>query len=223
MRILLLVHRYLGVLVGLLMVLWCLSGFVMMYQGYPRLTEPERLQGLQPLRWHAAAGARPAAQTLDRALPDATTLTGFRVEMLAGRPALLTLERTGRSRLLDLQTGQRLDPIDAITALKVAAAYGSGHALAGRPRDLGLIADDQWTVEGAARRGPVYHIGFDDPARTELYVAARTGEAVQVTTHHARFWSWLGAVPHWLYPLALRRNGALWDQIVVCTSLAALF
>jgi hypothetical protein len=35
-------HRYLGVAVGLLMVMWFLSGIVMMYVGLPRVTDEER-------------------------------------------------------------------------------------------------------------------------------------------------------------------------------------
>ena len=42
-RGLIVLHRYLGVAVGLVMTVWCLSGFVMMYSGYPCLTEAERL------------------------------------------------------------------------------------------------------------------------------------------------------------------------------------
>src|SRR6187431_378732 len=49
LRLLLIVHRYLAVAVGLLMALWCLSGFVMLYQDYPQLTRAEQLQGLEPL------------------------------------------------------------------------------------------------------------------------------------------------------------------------------
>ena len=32
-RLLLLVHRYLGIAIGVIVALWCLSGFVMMYEG----------------------------------------------------------------------------------------------------------------------------------------------------------------------------------------------
>jgi hypothetical protein len=200
------------------MVLWCLSGFVMMYQGYPRLTPADRLQGLAPLRLGAATDT-----AASRSLSDEAVLRGFRIEMLAGSPVLLAQQGFGAPRLIDLQSGRPIERVDSAAALKVAADYAAGHALAARPVDLGLIDDDQWTVEGAARRGPVYHIRFNDPAGTELYIAARTGEAVQVTTRRERFWSYLGAVPHWLYPTALRRNGALWDQIVVWTSLAGVF
>ena len=45
LRLLLFVHRYLAVAVGLLMALWCLSGFVMLYQGYPELTSARAAAG----------------------------------------------------------------------------------------------------------------------------------------------------------------------------------
>ena len=38
-RLILLLHRYLGIAVGALMVMWCLSGIVMMYVSYPALRE----------------------------------------------------------------------------------------------------------------------------------------------------------------------------------------
>ncbi len=45
----------------------------------------------------------------------------------------------------------------------------------------------------------------------------------QATTRKLRILGWLGAVPHWLYPTVLRQNGALWNQIVVWTSIAGVF
>ena len=45
-RLLVLVHRYLGIVFGLIVALWCLSGFVMMYVQYPDLNEWEYLTGL---------------------------------------------------------------------------------------------------------------------------------------------------------------------------------
>ena len=36
------VHRYVGVVLGVIMTLWCLSGFVMMYQPFPT---PRRKSG----------------------------------------------------------------------------------------------------------------------------------------------------------------------------------
>ena len=55
MRLILIIHRYLAVAVGLLMTLWCLSGFVMMYQSFPELSNEQRLNGLEPLELSAWA------------------------------------------------------------------------------------------------------------------------------------------------------------------------
>jgi len=51
-RLILLLHRYLGIAVGVLMVMWCLSGVVMMYHGYPVLREGDRLAHLEPIAWN---------------------------------------------------------------------------------------------------------------------------------------------------------------------------
>ncbi len=48
-QFLLLVHRYLGILIGWLVALWCLTGFVMMYVQYPELGEDEYRAGLTGL------------------------------------------------------------------------------------------------------------------------------------------------------------------------------
>src|SRR5258708_4565686 len=51
-RLILLLHRYLGIAVGVLMVMWCLSGVVMMYHRYPVLREGDRLAHLEPIAWN---------------------------------------------------------------------------------------------------------------------------------------------------------------------------
>ena len=64
------------------MVPWRLSGFVMMYQGYPKLVAPDRREGLPVLR------LTPIQARGGGVLPDNARLTGFRLEMMAGRPVL---------------------------------------------------------------------------------------------------------------------------------------
>jgi len=48
-RFLFVSHRYLGIGVGLLMVMWCLSGIVMMYVSFPELDAQSRRGGLARL------------------------------------------------------------------------------------------------------------------------------------------------------------------------------
>ncbi len=50
-RALVIIHRYLGIAVGLLILSWFFSGTVMMYVGFPRPAREERLRGLPPIAW----------------------------------------------------------------------------------------------------------------------------------------------------------------------------
>jgi PepSY-associated TM region len=210
-RVLLLLHRYLGIAVGVLMVMWCLSGVVMMYVSYPSLGEGDRLRHLEPLEW---TGCCKISEAL---LSDAGE---FQVEMLAGRPVLNAVNGSMR-RPIDLRTGVAVEGVTALQAAAIAGAFGTGTAT---PTLLGLIDHDQWTVAGGfdAQR-PLYHFALGDEARTEVYVSSVTGRALQVTTAHERFWNWLGSVPHWLYFTQLRRHASLWSQVVIYTSLIGCF
>src|SRR5688572_16347038 len=111
MKVILLVHRYLAIGVGLLMVLWCLSGFVMMYQSYPELSTEQRLNGLAPLELGQCCDV--TALELDAA----ASAPGFRIEMLLGDPVLrLAGGRPGAAPVTNLRTGQ---PLPMLTEAQV--------------------------------------------------------------------------------------------------------
>lgn len=222
MRAILLIHRYLAVAVGLLMVLWCLSGFVMMYQSFPRLEPEQQLAGLAPLELENCCNLGEVELGQDGPLP------AFRLEMLLGDPILrfngfAVRGPNGTSSALNLRTGEPLAELSPEQVLSVAQQFGRGNAIPGEARSLGLVDIDQWTLQTARRNAPTWHFAFDDPAHTEIYVSARTGEVFQKTTRRERVLSWFGAIPHWLYPTVLRQNGALWTEIVVWTSVAGTF
>jgi hypothetical protein len=214
-RWLFLLHRYLGISVGALMVMWCGSGVVMMYVSYPQLGEPGRLRHLAPIAWSACC------RISRDVLADDASVSEFQIEMLGDRAALF-LRSAGRPRLIELATGVSIDRISHAQAAAVARRY-TGDA-AREPRLQGLIDEDQWTIAGDfdADR-PLYRFSMDDERRTELYVSSVTGRAVQLTTARERFWSRLGAVPHWLYFTGLRRHAMLWTQVMIATSLIACF
>ena len=68
------VHRYVGVVLGVIMTVWCLSGFVMMYQGYPATTPEERQAGLETLDLTRCCA--------DLGVDGEATAMAYRVEML---------------------------------------------------------------------------------------------------------------------------------------------
>jgi hypothetical protein len=215
-RQLFLLHRYLGIAVGALMVVWCLSGVVMMYVGYPQLEEGIRLEHLPAIDWAECS------KVGDDSLGDTESVSDFRIEMLGGHP-VLQLRAPGRRRLIDLDTGASITRISPQQAGSVAKAFTDGVNQTA-PRLIGTVDYDQWTVSGEyGMDRPLYRFGLDDAAGTEIYISSTTGQAVQRTTRGERFWNWLGAVPHWLYFTKLRRNPSVWADIVIVSSLLGCF
>ncbi|QTD45126.1 PepSY domain-containing protein [Ottowia testudinis] len=212
-RWLYLLHRWLGVLLALFMAMWFISGVVMMYVGYPKLDEAERLAALPPL--DAARCCATEVQTLTRA---PATLRGARLVSVAGAPRWV-LTHTGREvRALDAVTGEPIATVTGAHALAAAQAFMPGVAA----WHEGTLDEDAWTHSKAldAHR-PLHRIQMADAAQTVLYVSSRSGEVVRDASRTERAWNWVGAWIHWLYPF---RGGALdayWHDIVVYGSIAA--
>jgi uncharacterized iron-regulated membrane protein len=213
-RVLLLLHRYLGIAVGALMVMWCVSGVVMMYVSYPELGETARLRHLPPIDWNRCCkiGAEALAEPL--------AAGDISIQMLGDRPVLQT--RMQR-RPIDLSKGSPVERISPEEAAAVARRFEQ-EGTSAAPRLDAVIDYDAWTVSGdfAADR-PLYRFELGDGARTVVYVSGTTGRAVQATTGRQRFWNWLGSIPHWLYFTELRHRTGLWTQVVIAASLTGVF
>lgn len=205
-------HRYLGVAVGLLMLMWCLSGAVMLFVPYPSLGDAERLAALPPIDWsHCCA--------FGETVPPDARIEAATLEDLGGAPVLRLRLEDGR-RMVELASGQDVDHASAGTARQAAARFCGACAVV----SVTPVTRDQWTVTGAFNRDrPFWRVRLGDGRGTDIYVSSRSGEAVQKTTAAGRGLNWAGAVPHWLYPTILRQDGRLWTQVVIWTSLLGLF
>ncbi len=77
------------------------------------------------------------------------------------------------------------------------------------------IEYDQWVVSNKFDfYRPFYRIDFDDKDKTSIYISSRNAQVLQQTTQSQRGWNYVGAVIHWIYPTALRKHWAAWDQLV---------
>lgn len=227
LRALLVVHRWMGVIIGSVLTLWCLTGFVMLFVDYPRLLPAEQLRGLSPL--HLPVGARLAQIAM---APD-TRLASARLEMVAGKPVLRVVPEKSDGRAIwqmraspqsyDLGSGAQLAPLSREDLDKVGTEFGRNVGIDGAVAAITPVSVDQWTVQAFRANRPLYRVDYADAAGSTAYIAGLTGELVQKTTRFERFWGWLGAVPHWLYPTVLRQNQAAWSQVVIWTSLTGCF
>ena len=204
-------HRYVGVVMGLLMLMWFLSGVVMLFVHWPEVRDEDRAAGLAPIAWGSCCHFGD--------IQPPQVVVGAVVEDLAGRPVLRF-----DGQVLDLTTGEPVHHVSVAQAAIVAQGYAHAHGLHGTPGMPERVERDQWTVTGYFdKRRPFLTFHFNDWARTDIYVSAHTGQVAQVVDRWDRFLNWLGPIPHWLYPSILRADTKLWTQVVVWTSLIGTF
>lgn len=206
-------HRWLGIGIGLLVLLWFGSGIVMMYVPYPELTEQERMAWLAPLDpalVRTDAGAAWQATTLP-GTPDAV-----RLNTVDGRPAW-HFQQDKRWHAVWADSGAPL-----VVDERLAASSARAVAPAAQAQAIDVIELDQWSFGAVRVHQPLFRVTLDDAAGSMLYVSGRTGELVRDTTRSERAWNWAGSIIHWLYITPLRKNGEAWRQAVMWTSGVAL-
>jgi hypothetical protein len=211
-KFLILAHRYLGIVLSLMFVMWFVTGIGMIYsRGMPRLTPQTRLSRLDPIDFSAV-----------RLSPSQAVEKG-NLRRPEGRVTLLTVDgrpayRFGASATVYADTGDYMTGIDSKGATRVAAKFlqvpQEKVHFAGE-----LTAPDQWTLT-LARQLPLYRMTVDDNAHTEIYVSPETAEVAQVTTRASRALAWVSAIPHFLY-LAPIRMSSQWAPLMTWIPAAA--
>jgi PepSY-associated transmembrane protein len=210
-RILILLHRYLGIPLSVLFVLWFVTGIAMMYVGgMPALDAKARLERL-PVLDIAAVNLTPAEAA-------ARAERGFgqvRLTTILGRPAYRFDSLYGSATVF-ADDGAALSRVNVETAKSVAAKFLNADA-----KDLSLIATvdrpDQWTLL-LGRELPLYKLAVNDDAGTQVYVSPETAEVRLVTTQRTRALAWVATIPHWFYITPLRVNQPAWYWTVVIAS-----
>jgi uncharacterized iron-regulated membrane protein len=205
-------HRWAGVVLSALVLLWFLSGAVLHFVGFPKLTSEDRLAHEEPISQDRVLVAPAAIEGVANA-------DGLRLISVAGRPVYIESRSGGLPVAVAADTGKVLPLFPASTAWDIAGRFGHAPVQAvSRP-----IEYDQWVVpQDFDPWRPMYRVRLGDAMGTELYVSARTGEVVQATTSRQRAWNWCGAIVHWIYLTPLRKSPSRWDITVWWISLAAL-
>ena len=210
-RAVIVVHRWLGVALCLLFLLWFPSGIGMMYWDFPAVTAGDRLDRspaldpsairLTPVEAYDASGqSQPPSEV--------------RLNTFDGRPVYRF--RAGRGEtLVYADTGTRHTAVATDVAARIASAWVKQPAAAATITTLDDA--DQWTVQGSFRsQRPLAK--FSWPNGEQVYVSPASGEIVQYTTSASRLGAYLGPIPHWIYFTPLRKHQPVWSQLVIWTS-----
>lgn len=211
-RGLIFVHRWMGVALCLLFLLWFASGIGMMYWEYPLIMPEDRLAHTEAL--DAAKIRISPAEAYARLGADMPPPVAARLSMFNGRPAYKF--GTGADQLMVYaDNGEAQTEFPPELTRRIAAEWTRQPEAAAREDQNAPV--DQWTVyEGFQELKPLRKYSWPDGE--QVYVSGENGEVVQYTTRASRLGAYLGPIPHWLYFTPLRKNSARWTRLVIWAS-----
>src|SRR4029453_8050495 len=191
------VHRWLGVVLSVLFLVWFLSGIGLMYWDFPSVRLEDRLERapaldassirLSPADAAARVGASQGAPAL---------LTTF-----DGRPAYRFGAGRGRQAIVYADTGEPQHEVSKAMVDRIASAWSRQAIAIARVESVDEV--DQWTVQvRLSDVKPLWRYSWPDGQ--QVYVSQASGDVVQFTTTASRWGAYVGAIPHWLYFTPLR-------------------
>ena len=210
-KIMLSLHRITGTIIALFFAMWFLTGLVLLYHSYPRLSDSD-IHGHQ--------------ETLSDSLPDVEKLTSSFGDSLKG----LTIREFQAQTLADISladttitlcadSASTLKPVTFHTAMQVARQWVN--APVGRVDTLYERA--QWILYSRYEDNlPIYRFFFNDHEQHQLYMDKQTAEVLQLTNRDSRFWAWVGAIPHKLYFPLIRKDADVWKWTITIGGLFCL-
>jgi uncharacterized iron-regulated membrane protein len=242
-RLLFTAHRWLGIALGLFMLLWFASGLAMLYAGPSMLPAEERLAHADALHaepgwlslgeaWTASAAQRAAAGHAGHAHHAMAEKSGghasrrpageagigeARLVSQASEPVWLVDDERGvRYALSALDGGLRQTGPER--AVAIARAWSGGDT-----RFVETFDSDRGTrMSHFDLYRPFHRIALDDAAGTELLVSARTGEVVRAATATDRALRLAGGWLHFFRPLDDLGLSASRKDVLTWTALAGV-
>lgn len=205
-------HRYLGLLLAPMVLLWSFSGLVLMYVPFPELTEDKRVLLLPPLKLEQCCDK----EFYHSIIP--ANVKAVSLETLNRQAVIKVTDAENNLQIYSLNSLALFPDIDQTLARSISQ-IASDLSI----KQIDLIEMDQWTIYSTYNKHrPLYRVSFNDDEATELYVSSKTGEVVQLTTRFQRNWSWVGTVAHWLYPTFLKQYPKFWYGLFVGLALLSL-
>ena len=156
-------HLWAGLLLGVQIILWMLSGVVMTWFHISLVRGETSAFSAPPPELRAIAYASPGG-----VIAQADGATSVRLRMFLNRP-VYEVRAVGEPALFDASTGERISPITEEMARAVATQdyVGEGEIVA-----VALMSEPPHEYRGAT---PVWRADFDDALTTRLYISPSTG------------------------------------------------
>ena len=204
-------HRWISIALCLMFAAWFASGIVMIYVPFPSLSDGDRIERSEFVDTSDIT-------SLSESFKAAEINIASRIRLLQyqERPILVVEGDSSKVVAVFADSSELVPKFTVENSRDIAEKFSDSPIIAVSDQ----IMYDQWVVHDRFDPyRPFFRVDLDDEDRTHLYVSTKTTEVHQKTNRQQRLWNYFGAVIHWIYPTVIRKDWALWDQLVWWVSL----
>lgn len=201
-KILFAVHKYLGIALSILFVIWFISGFVMMFSSFPKAQKEAYAKKNSPI-----------TENID--LKKIETGKSIVIQKRLKNLEIVREDSAGKKTILSYPSLKPIGSYGLQSCIEMAKACTQSEVT-----KVETINDfDMWIPWMYLKEHfPIYKCWMNDGKGTVMYLSSKTGQIVQETNSHNRFWSYFGAIPHWVYIKQLRLHIDSWKNTVIALS-----
>lgn len=195
-------HRILGSILSLVFVIWFVSGFVMIYSGFPHASKKKSFERQETLGKYK--------HLIQDYKEDTIAPQYLKLEIHHGKPYYSYKKQWIDATTLSTVASFSTSAIDSLILTDYGASITSKE----------ILTDfDSWIPwEHFQDYFPIHKYYLNDDKKTEVYLSQKTGKVVQETTARKRWFARFGAIPHWFYYKSLRLKQDLWATVVIWLS-----
>jgi uncharacterized iron-regulated membrane protein len=170
------IHKWVGLVIGIQVLLWAISGAAMALLDMDEVAGGEMVERA-PLPLPSPGAGWPRVQSALAGRP----VGNISIRQLPGGAAIQAATPEG-VRLFDAATGEPVT-IDGARATAIASA-----AYPGRPAVTRVTALKELTLPVRTRELPIWQVDFRDAANSSYYVSGSTGELLERRNDTWRWW-----------------------------------
>lgn len=207
-------HRVIGTIICLFLLMWFISGLVLLYHPFHDVSKSEIYEHMDVL-----PDSLPCIGTIISEFPiSEKDIKNINVSYFQDQ-VLFQIKTKDSTYAISEDNKYLRKPITETTILSIAKNWNTSPI-----SKIDTLYDREiWIMYSRYENEmPIYKLYFNDDQNHELYISSRTGEVLQFTNKEQRFWAWVGSIPHKFYIPALRKNTELWIQSLTIGGVIAL-
>lgn len=223
------IHKYSGILIALFFTMWFVSGIVLLYHKYPKVSQEDLYAHMENLTADSLPYIKDIPGMTDTTKVSTLTLgkmfgmnvwnisdaSGKRDNKMAAKSS-----SSGRQYILAIDT---LIPLKKATSTQLDSIACTWAGCKNITKVDTLHERQQWILYDRYEKSlPILRYCFDNPEKTEVFISRKNGDVLQFTTRSQRIWAWLGAIPHKFYFKGIRTDTERWKTFITIGGLICL-